>query len=155
MIITFKINAELTEWPWSYFYILNRNLPRPRTKYFQNHKQPHPRELVSEPRFDLHPSQIQIRVISCCFSVLTFQTVNQDSHFGWYEYFLNTVHFGVLGYKCGIYWDSSVIKRQSNGQKTTEWFPAKADIFHLNYCWCHRTIILCVLCGHKTWSYIM
>jgi hypothetical protein len=64
--------------------------------------------------------------------------------------FLNTVHFGLLGYKCGIYWDSSVIKRQSIGQKTTDWFPAKADIFHLNYCWCHRTIILCVLCGHKT-----
>jgi len=34
--------------------------------------------------------------------------------------FLNTVHFGLLGYKCDIYWDSSVIKRQSIGQNTTE-----------------------------------
>jgi hypothetical protein len=47
--------------------------------------------------------------------------------------FINIVQFDLFGYKCGNYHDSSVIKCQSIGQTTTEWFQAKADIFHFNF----------------------
>jgi len=68
------------------FLYSNQKSAMTTNKIFPKPQNPHSIDLVSESRFELHPSQIQIRVMSCCFSVLTFQTVNQNSHFGWYEY---------------------------------------------------------------------